>query len=250
MSDTRSARLEWARRRAAGELEGVGWVDTRLQVGTPDFTQSEAGFHARSFLSVLPAAMREAVEATRARGEPTLVEGLQLLMADAEWLVESRALLWAADSPEPQLLGPLVESFGLGADLHHHAPDRLQRLVARLRPWNARRGEVDAAVSLLASALDEHTSEQFHRAEPSPDEVFACRSARWWAARGAAHARLNLRIDRGWTLFQPSDGPLVHLRAEDILVDWTPGRPIHRGMLRLLPVWGCYRVAIARETSP
>jgi len=249
VTDPRAARLDWVRAHAADALTDLRWVDRSLAADTSSFTASDAGFHARSVTDTLPVVVQQAARAAHARGEPTLVEGLQLVMAESEWLVESRALLWSADSPVPRLLASLVESVGLDAELHRSDPTRLQRLVARLRPWNARRGESEAAVALLAAALDERPHERLDRPERLRDEVFACRSARWWAARGAANARVTLRISDGWTRFQPPSGTPVHLRAEDILVDWTPGRAIHRGLLRLLPVWCCYRVAVARETS-
>jgi hypothetical protein len=250
VSTSRDARLQWARQRAAGQLTELTWVDRRLAQDTEPFTHTDAGFHGQSVTSPIPEVVLAAARAAHRRGEPTLLEGLQLVMGEHEWLVESRAMLWSADSPEPRLLAALVESLGLDASLHRHDPTRLQRLVARLRPWNARRGEARPAIDLLSAALGEHPLERLHATDQLRNEVFACRSARWWAARGAQQADVQLRISGGWTRFQPARGTAVQLRAEDILVDWTPGSPVHRGLLRLLPVWTCYRVAVASETRP
>lgn len=242
------AALAWVRDRAAGQLDGLGWVDTSLDSPASEFSASEAGFRALSSAATLPPAVRAAAQAAQARGEPTLVEGIQLITSEAAWLVQTRALLFAPDSPEPRLLASLVESLGLDHHLHRHDPTRLQRLVARLRPWQARRGEAQAALDLLASALGDSPDERLVSPARLPDEVFACRSARWWAARQAEPQRMPLRISGGWTRFQPPGTPAVHLRAEDVLVEWQPGRAIHRGLLRLLPVWACYRVAIPEES--
>jgi hypothetical protein len=249
MSDALPARLEFARRRAAGRLAGVDWIDGDLDPERPDWSHSERGFHSRSVVGMLPLAIQESARAAHARGEPTLVEGMQLLMAETDWLVESRSMLWSADSPEPRLLVSLVEHLGLDATLHRYDPTRLQRLVARLKPWLARRGEVAPALSLLQSALDEQPAESVAGSDQLVDEVLACRSAAWWAARGADRVTPQLRIESGFLRFQPLVGAQVRLRTEDLLIDWTPGTPIHRGLLRLLPVWCCYRVAVTRESS-
>jgi len=247
MTDSVPARLEFARQRAAGRLAGVQWIDGDLDPARPDWSQSERGFHSRSVVGMLPLAIQESARAAHSRGEPTLVEGMQLLMAETDWLVESRSMLWSADSPEPRLLVSLVEHLGLDATLHRYDPTRLQRLVARLKPWLARRGEVVPALSLLQSALDEQPAEAVAGPDQLVDEVLACRSASWWAARGAAKVKPELRIESGFVRFQPQQGLRVHLRTEDLLIDWSPGTPIHRGLLRLLPVWCCYRVAVTRE---
>jgi hypothetical protein len=247
MMEVNSSRLAFARGRAAGKLTGVDWVDADLDPRRPDWSDSERGFHSRSVVGMLPMAIQESARAAHARGEPTLVEGLQIVLAETDWMVESRSMLWSADSPEPRLLVSLVEHVGLEAALHRHDPTRLQRLVARLKPWLARRGEVVPALKLLQSALEEEPHEAVAGPDRLVDEVLACRSASWWAARGAAEVTPQLRVQSGFVRFQPQEGPQVRLRTEDLLVDWTPGRPIHRGLLRLLPVWCCYRVAVSGD---
>ena len=247
MSDTRPARLQFARQRAGGTLTGVSWIDADLKPDRSDWTVSERGFHSRSVVGMLPTAIQESARAAHAQGLPTLVEGIQLLLADTDWMVESRSMLWSPDSPEPRLLVPILEHFGVEAMLHRNDPTRLQRLAARLKPWLARRGEVVPALSLLRSALDEQPSETVCGPDRLVHEVLACRSSGWWAARNAAQVKQNLRIEDGFVRFQPRESPQIRLRTEDLLVDWTPGMPIHRGLLRLLPVWCCYRVAVTGE---
>ena len=140
MNDSSPARLQFARKRAAGRLEGVAWVDADLEPERTDWTVSERGFHSRSVVGLLPTAIQESARAAHARGLPTLVQGVQLLLADTDWMVESRSMLWSPDSPEPRLLVSLLEHYGVEAMLHRNDPMRLQRLAARLKPWLERRG--------------------------------------------------------------------------------------------------------------
>ncbi|MBO85739.1 MAG: hypothetical protein CL927_10295 [Deltaproteobacteria bacterium] len=249
MNDSSPARLQFARKRAAGRLEGVAWVDADLEPERTDWTVSERGFHSRSVVGLLPTAIQESARAAHARGLPTLVQGVQLLLADTDWMVESRSMLWSPDSPEPRLLVSLLEHYGVEAMLHRNDPMRLQRLAARLKPWLERRGGGGPALGLLQSALDEQPSETVCGPDHLVHEVFACRNTGWWAARGAAQVDQNLRVENGFVRFQPREGLQVRLRTEDLLVDWTPGKSLHRGLLRLLPVWCCYRVAVTGELS-
>ncbi len=248
MTRPATAPLAWVRQRAADASPGLDWVDLSLDPTRERFSQGPDGFHPVAYTRFLPTAVVEAAKAARDKGEPTLLEGIQLVFAEQEWMIETRALLWAPDSPAPALLRHIVEAHGIDAGLHRADPARLQRLAERLPAWYARRGEAGAALELLRSALDDAPAEHIAPPDRLPDEVFACRSAEWWAARGAGRAQIELQIQGGWMRFQPHQGPQVGLRREDLLIAWTPGQPLHRGLLRLLPVWCCHRVTVAQET--
>ena len=243
----------WAAQSAAGELVDLDWVDARVSADLPRFSRTAEGFHHIPYGKYLPPSLLEAAADAQARGEPTLLEGLQLVFARAEWWIEARRLLWAPDSPAPRVLEALVEAHGIGDELHQGDPARLQRLAAELPGWFPRRGEGRAAADLLRRALRDPPRERLLSGPDADqalrDEVFACRGAGWWAARGTS-APLSLRIQAGWLRFQPPAGPPVALRAEDALVAWTPGRPLHRGLARLLPVWSCRRVTVLRDAPP
>ncbi len=233
--------LAWARQQARGDGAGLGWVDTTLRddgrpflpVEGPD---GEERFRHAPYGLFLPGPMLESAKAAQARGEATALEGLLLLLARPEWLVAARHLLWTPLSPVPRLLAPLVEAFGIDRGLHRDDPSRLVRLLAHLPGFHPHRGDPEAAVALVRTALEEDLPVVVHAA-PGPDEAFACRDASWWRVRGGSDATLVVR-DGMLRRTAPAASP----RAEDVAIARQDGAPIPLSLLRLLPVWATLRL--------
>jgi len=255
--------VEWSRRAAAGELEGLDWVDTDAPPGGEAFRQREDGEGRRRFrhlpyTSFLPAPIREAAEAARRAGRSTAHEALLLVFARSEWHIAARSRLWTPLTPVPRLLASLVEAFGVDPDLHRHDPQVLARLAALLPAWYPLRGTVERALVLLRVADDEERSTKLATLRddgPTPDkpplrdELFACRSAEWWRRRRTDGAQPAYRISEGWLRFQPAEGAGAYvLQQEDVLIEWRPGRAVPRNLMRLLPVWSDFRLAVPRKS--
>lgn len=249
--------LEWSHRAAAGELEALSWVDTRLdprlapmrQVAKPG---KPTRFRARQHLEHLPTPLVEAATDAQSKGRTTAWEGLQLLFAGLEWLVEGRRYLWAPFSPVPRLLATLVETYGVEPAIHRNDPERLSRLAALLPVWHPFRGSVRRARELLdtcdlADQLDGAVGADGESGEGEApdlrDEVFACHGLHWWDHRSETSSETEYRISGGYLRFQPENGVGFAIRREDVLIHWQPGRPVPHDAIRLLPAWTSVRLA-------
>jgi hypothetical protein len=249
---TRTAAVEWARRSAAGELDGLAWADGAVAGPDASFaiTVGEDGeerfFHV-ALASLLPPAMAEAAAAASEAGRPTALEALQLLLARPQWLVRTRRLWWTPRSPAPGLLAPLVEAYGIPAEVHRDDPARLARIAARVARWWARRGELPPALELLREAADgdARALEAWSGAAPAEgldDEVLACHDLSWWAERKPAAAALHPVIRDGLVRFQPPGGTAWEVLREDVVLTVHPDAPFDPSLLRMLPVWLSVRV--------
>lgn len=259
--DIRTAVREWARASAAGELQGLAWVDASAD---PDATPHTARrdddgvqrFRHLPYAAFLPEAMADAMADAARAGDISAMEAVQMLFAEPEWLMVARPLLWSPLSPKPRLLAWLVERWGIESALHRDDPARLARIVARLPRWEPQRGRLAPAIEMTVEAAEEPlTAPVVDDSDgPVPDapalrgEVFACRSDRWWARRRQPGATPAYRIEGGVVCHQPADGPVFELLREDVLMEWTVGLSGTRRLLRLLPAWASLRLAL--PTAP
>ncbi len=275
---TRTPELSWAHAAAHGELEGLGWVDLRPDPELADAQLVKAErvggrggergpqvrYRHRSHLRFLPETYARAAIQAHAKGKTTAWDGLALLFSRADWLVRSRAHLWAPHSPAPRLLATLVQTFGIEAQIHLHQPERLARLCALLPSWYPGRGTLDRARQLLAICEEGAVPSEVvaaappadafawatsvHDREPAPaglrldQEILACRTLSWWEQRGSSATTPFYRITGGLLRFQPADSARFALRAEDVLIGWTPGAPLAHHAVRLLPAWTVFRL--------
>jgi len=262
----RTPTLEWAHRSAGGELDGLSWVSTSIHPEFVPFRQfnvdGERQFRHRPFSRWQPTSLVEAAREAQEAGVPTAWEALLLVFARTEWLMKSREYLWTPQSPQPLLLGTLVESFGVDASLHARNPDVLRRLTALLPTWHPYRGTVERAREVLdVCGMTEQLAKATTQAESGripvkpglEGEVMACHVSRWWALRRQADSQMALRIEGGLLRFQADDD--AHkwvLRREDVLVEWTEGSALPRQALRLLPAWSVVRLArrIPKKKKP
>lgn len=256
MRPLRAPILEWARREAAGELGGLGWVDAAMPAGAEPFSmverEGQARFRHVPYAAFLPDLLAEAAQAEAEAGETGLLQALQLIFARCEWRVATRALWWTSLSPAPGLLTALVEAAGVGPETHGDDAEALARITALLPTWLPRRGRLDAALELRSSpARLAHVSTD-GPAPRTPElraEVLACRDAGWWAARRSTEASPELRLTHGFLQFQPQAAPPWPLLPEDVLVEWRPDDAADPGLLRLLPPWSTPRLALAAPTE-
>lgn len=241
--ELRFAVLEWARRHAAGELAGMGWIDGTILADGPPFTVERDGdavtFRHVPYGRFLPGPMVEAAQDVQAQGDVPALEALLLLFARIEWLVAGREHLFTPYGPVPALLASLVEAYGVDAEIHGFDGDTLSRALAVLPTWHPHRGDPERAGWLLEEALGVPHGvdlDQAPRAEMT--EAFACRSAAWYAHHGTPSGDLVVRDDLVWAehATPATGGP------EDILVGWVPGRRVPHQLLRLLPAWGSIRL--------
>ena len=253
--------LEWAQRSAAGEIEGLDWVETTLETGGTPFQQAETGDGERTFrhlpyAAFLPPPVAQAAQEAQRAGRVTAHEALQLVYARMEWLIASRRYLWSPLSPTPRLLAYLVEAFGVDPPLHRNRPEVLSRLAAFLPRWHPLRGRVDKALEILEEAdTGEDPIAVAHRDSEGElpdkpairDEVLRCRENEWWRRRQQKGDAPAYRIHDGLVLFQPEEGPAYALQQEDVLVEWAPEEPLSRNLMRLLPAWAEIRLSITRS---
>lgn len=227
--------LAFAHASAAGALRGVDWVAPRFDgegYGDETALSGEPRFSGPPMS--LPPPMREAAEDAQAAGQATLAEALSLLIAGPAWLIESRRTLWTPLSAVPALLARLVETYGIGAEVHRRDPERLARLAARVAAWYPHRGQLPATLTLLEEALGEPAP---RAALPAAERV-ACHAARWWADRGGA--RPHYRVEGGFLRFQRPEEPCAEPTREDVLAGQIPST----ALLRLLPVWTSLRLTL------
>lgn len=254
--------LEWCHRASSGELDGLEWVDIRLdpELGPDRQVRMSDGvlrFRHRALMRELPRVIGDAALASQQAGRPTSWEGLALVMARAEWLVRGRRHLWAPYSPAPRLLATLVETFGVEAPLHRYNPERLSRLAALLPTWHPHRGTLSRAREVLATAdessalanaasVDEIAGGEGSRDVPRVrDEVLVCHSLSFWKHRAEDNAEPVYQISGGLVRFQPRSGPHFVLRREDLLFAWSAGSALPHQALRLLPAWTVIRLSVA-----
>jgi hypothetical protein len=271
----RLAHHAWARRAAARELDGLEWVDARIDADGPLFRETctedgSATFAHLPYAAFLPPPMVRAAMQAQAQGRATLLEALHLLFARVEWRAATRHLVWSPLSPTPEVLAVLVEAFGVEPALHGDRPEALARIASLLPSWRPFRGSVTHARALLEAAtgvgievrggaerpqaaptrepdLEEQTEDEPTEDVPfrvPPAEIFACRSSDWLAARGS-DTPTTLRIDGG---FLTIDG-LAQNRAEDAFVALSDAPRAARPFARLLPPWCTIRVLALRDAN-
>jgi hypothetical protein len=250
---------------ASGRLRGFGWVDRTILGQTRPFEEVN-GEHGEQLFRHVPYAFflpttlsRSAMEAQK-RGEPTVVEAYLMLFAWVEWLILSRPLLWAPTTPTPSLLSVLVESFGIGPEIHRNDPERLSRLAARLPTWYAHRGGTERSRQILEDTVgiplgvelvDCDTHGERPRNPPLTEEVFACRSAEWWNRRSdeggghipAAGESASMRIADGLLRYQGNDRAFPLVR-EDVVVSLEKGNEFPVILFRVLPLWASIRIIV------
>ncbi len=252
----REAEGEWCHQAQAGDLEGVEWVDTRLDPELAEGRQSRGAdgswrFRHRAVMRTLPPVIGEAAMEAQSEGTPTAWEGLTMVLARAEWLVRSRQHLWAPWSPVPRLLATLVETYGVESAIHRFDPERLSRLAALLPVWHTHRGTLERARELLSKVSDDDplaaaaSPEQVDLADAPrlAHEVMVVHKLSWWQHRAEDGAEASYRIVGGLLRFQPSSGPRFTMQREDVLFAWTPGTGLPHHELRLLPAWTVVRLA-------
>ena len=136
--------LEWSVLEGKGELRGLAWVDSSIDVemepfsvyeyplsrleqqnvlsdsSVPDSMRQRHGFRGelqvvgrlqfkhRSYEKYLPKIMTISAQTAQMRGEPTVLEAMQLLYARVEWLMKARPYFWSSLSPMKELMAILV----------------------------------------------------------------------------------------------------------------------------------------------
>lgn len=253
----RVPRLEWAHQAAAGDLTGVRWVDVRMDPQLAEVRQvqgpsGELRFRRQSYLRYVPGVVAESALQAQGKGRATAWEAQQLLFARAEWLVAVREYLWAPQSPVPQLLATLVETFGVEPAIHGHDPERLARLAALLPVWHPHRGSVSRAREVLemcdraadVAAMVDASGLGSPDAARLEDEVLMVHDLSWWRLRAERGAVPLHRISGGLLRFQPKSGPRFEMKREDVLLAWQAGAPLPHDAVRLLPAWTVVRLAV------
>lgn len=248
----REPALAFAHASAASRLPGVMWITPRFDGVGYQIEESDDGTPIFSGPPlVLPTPMRDAAEDAIALGMAPLAEVLALLIARPAWLIQSRRTLWTPISAAPALLDRLVETYGVGVEIHRRDGARLARLTARLPTWYPRRGQLGAALELLEHAVAEpvvHPTASRGRDGEAPlspplrAERFACHSARWWAEHEAGASTAVYRVEGNYLRFQPEKGATLPLQREDVLLGHLPDAAPPTALLRLLPVWTTLRL--------
>ena len=231
----------WARAAAAGQLEGLDWVEDAVEPeegSSEPFTIAPQDGGPDRFRSLiledyLPPAQVDAIRLAERKGFPSLLHGVKLALAQPAWLIRTRAQLWSPTTPRPLLLRRLVEAYGLGVELHRGDPEVLARLAARVHQWYPHRGHLRYARRLVEAAeLSTSSEDLLHREDSGPlpksarDEVFAGREARWWGARAQVGAKQHLQVRDGLLRCQAPTGPGFSLAQEDVLLSWQrPPQP-------------------------
>lgn len=256
----RDAATEWAWRHARGELEGLGWASLSLDPRTPPFSRegddASPRFHHLPYAALLPPPMAEAARSARSRGEPTLMDGWLLAFAWIEWVLANRDRLLTAQTPVPGLLEVVLESHGVGRELHEGDPNRIRGLYVVLLAGTAQRGTLAWAQALLEAAgreaslgrsVDLATAGSDPLTHDLSTELFCCRSEGWWAIHHSADGPVHLRIEGGMLRFQPRRANAWSLRGGDLLLGEGDDALEVQAWARLLPVWTCPRIARHEE---
>ena len=251
---SRAARLPvlaWAHRHAAGSLKGLSWVDAQIRWDGDSFQQRESDgqrrFRHMPYGAFVPAAMAEEARRIQCDGGVPALEAIMLLFAPVEWAIAGRHLLWSPLSPFPSLLKDLVESFGIGAQLHHGDQELLAVLAARLPIWFPQRGSVESARTLASICTDfQPTLCEGREASTLEEEVLINHQLSWWRARMQTPDAVVHRIEGGVVRFQHPGPPRVRCRPEDVVVTLAPGETAAAEIFRLLPVWTAVRLVLCR----
>ena len=253
------AALEWAADAASDGLERLNWVDATIDPEAEPFqvttTKEGRKYRHRPYAFFLPRVMANAAMSAQQRNEPTVLEALQYVFANMEWLVAARGYYWSPLSPIPKLLAILTEAFGIGPEIHRNDREVLSRLVARLPSWYPRSGSPASAQRLLEETVGQkldisiaHINKQ--GAEPAypgiENEVFSSRDSKWWAQRANKKSKMKLRINDGMLLFQRPKEQTYPLVREDVLIGWSPGKKFPTNLLRLLPMWISVRIVLQK----
>jgi len=253
--------LEWAADAASGQLNQLTWVDASVDPSVEPFQlihEERRAYRHRPYSFFLPKAMAQAAQYAQRNGEPTVVEALQLLYANTEWLVAARRYLWSPLSPVPKLMAILTEAFGIGPEIHRNNREALSRLVARLPTWYPDCGTIERAGQLLEDTVGEKIKVKMAHVNsdgPVPkkpsllSEVFVSRNAEWWAHRSDKSSKMKLRVKSGMLLFQSDENSAFPLIREDVLIAWTKGDNFPTNLLRLLPMWICIRIVVNNGVS-
>ena len=245
----RIAQLDWSLLSSTDQLEKLNWVDSQIQFSHQPFIEKDQLYAHRPYGYFLPPAMVEAAQQAQEYGEPTVLEGLLLLNARIEWLIETRKYLWSPLSPIPKLLDSLADAFGVGSELHLNKPDVLLRLAAVLPKWYPHRGTVQRARFLIENTigtpLNVTTQQDNEKPMALDNEVMMCRSVTWWRHRISKRSRSpKMRIKDGILQFQPDGGESFPALVEDTVVEWCKGEEFPVQLTRLLPPYGSIRLII------
>ena len=245
----RIAQLDWSLLSSTDQLNDLKWVDSHIQFSHQPFIEKDHLFAHRPYGYFLPPAMVEAAQKAQAYGEPTVLEGLLLLNAKVEWLIETRKYLWSPLSPVPKLLDSLADAFGISCELHQNKPDVLLRLAAVLPKWYPHRGTVQRARFLIEKTigipLKVGTQQKGSKPMALDNEAMMCRSVTWWRHRSSKRSQSpNMRIKDGILQFQPDDGQSYPALIEDTVVEWCKGDEFPVELTRLLPPYGSVRLII------
>ena len=172
-------------------------------------------------MAVLLQAMVEAAQQAQEYGEPTVLEGLLLLNAKIEWLIETRKYLWSPLSPVPKLLDSLADAFGVTSELHHNKPDVLLRLAAVLPKWYPHRGSVQRARFLIEDTIGTPLNVTTQEANEAPmsldNEVMMCR----WTCAPSDFEAITKSKPMKDGLFSLMG--IVPALVEDTVVEWCKG---------------------------
>ena len=278
--------LEWSVLEGKGELRGLSWVNSSIDMDAEPFSVQEHGvyenisipdssfplrdmrqvhgfrgelqvmghvqFKHRSYEKYLPKIMTLSAQNAQMRGEPTVLEGMQLLYARVEWLMKSRPYFWSSLSPVKDLMAILAESYGISPALHNSNRDVLARVLSRMPSYYPKRGNVKNALMLWKDTLERSLDVEIahldtHGAFPSnpdiTDEVFICHRSEWWIRRlpKGVHQRVKeeyrkkFRSTSTTTLeksAQESDATSISSRKESSMVSYPMGMRIEGGVLR------------------
>lgn len=171
MSDHRPLRLPstaWLHAQAqAGFGRDLSWVGEApasgdfVQQGDAASVKLRASRHTRR----LPPAVRASLEAHRARGgAPTAHDGLNLVMALAEWFIHTRGAVVDWQTPAPWVLRHFVESHGVGPLVHANHASILRAFSLFLPEWYPQRGRYRGIERLIevtyALVCEDHDHEQ------------------------------------------------------------------------------------------
>ena len=312
--------LEWSVLEGRGELQGLAWVDSSIDIESDAFsvheyplasldkhlltnssietdsirqrhsfigelqTTGHLQFKHRSYEKYLPKIMTISAQEAQSRGEPTILEGLQLLYARLEWLIKARPYFWSSLSPIKDLMAILAESYGISPELHNSDRDVLARVLATMPKLYPHRGKSDVAITLWKDTLDKRLdidvshvdSEGAYPKKPNIlEEVFLCHKESWWGNRLPNGVRdgvkenyksrltqrtkndsveqdipsvsypMNLRIEGGVVRFQLDDEhQQVPLVKEDIMIKTDKDTEIPSAFFQLLPNWVSVRLIL------
>jgi hypothetical protein len=240
----REPTLEWLHRTAAGEHDDLSWVDSTIENHPPFRVVEPDLFQHVAYVRVLPPALVRSAADAQLAGRPTLLEAMILLFAPMEWMSMARGYLWSPMGPTAGPLALLVESMGVGPEIHEYSRDALANLLADSERWLPTRGSVETAAQIIESAqrptewIRSLADQNGHASEREPDltkEIFVGWSEADWTARESDEPA-EFRVEDGFLLFQASSAPCLTLPKSDFVVSWSEAIP-YEPSLRLLAAW-------------